>query len=180
VRQYLFPNMLLPAVCNQTCSQLFSLKYDTNIGVIKRLIGKRLLYTQGQAAQSVRTTQAGIFCPAHATHKPSPSAKSPMPFPAHMATMFCPLLAEAVCRKRDQESRVKNQDRKISQARTNHNTNITFSHAALAMLRRPQVQPNHYKFIATGPGCELSFGDFSLAVKEKLHPLTIHNLRYHS
>jgi hypothetical protein len=35
------------------------------------------------------------------------------------------------------------------------------------MLRQPLSLPNHNTSKATGPGCELSFGYFSFAVKEK-------------
>jgi len=50
---------------------------------------------------------------------------------------------------------------------TNHSPSITYAKAALVMLRQLLYMPNHCTFIATEPGCELSFGYFSLAVKEK-------------
>ena len=62
------------------------------------LIGKRLLYAQGHAAQCSEQHRPGSFAPLTFAQA-NPSAKFPMPLPAHNPPLFCPLLAEAVCRQ---------------------------------------------------------------------------------
>jgi hypothetical protein len=79
----------------------------------------------------------------------------------------------------------------LIQYRTHHRARITFSQAALVMLRQPLALPNHCTFIVTEPGCDFSFWFIFLlrengaaflstlktntSEKQKEHPLTIIN-----